>query len=86
MVCPKRVRSISFFKSLLDKDLKTDSASMVKVTLMLRPPNPSMSFNWVGVSGPAWSSCRVSIVGLQSSNLGAAASLSAEYLERACKR
>eukprot|EP00959_Pyramimonas_sp_CCMP1952_P284882 5955777-Pyramimonas_sp.AAC.1 len=28
----------------VDKDLKTDSASMVKVTLMLRPPISSTSF------------------------------------------
>eukprot|EP00959_Pyramimonas_sp_CCMP1952_P039875 833706-Pyramimonas_sp.AAC.1 len=26
-MCPDRVRSVGFFRSLLDKDLKTDSAS-----------------------------------------------------------
>eukprot|EP00959_Pyramimonas_sp_CCMP1952_P119603 2501073-Pyramimonas_sp.AAC.1 len=62
-MCPKRVHAVEFFKSLLDKDLNTDSASMAKVTSMLRPPNSSMSCNCAGVSGPAWSSCRVTTVG-----------------------
>eukprot|EP00959_Pyramimonas_sp_CCMP1952_P427167 8946479-Pyramimonas_sp.AAC.1 len=38
-MCPRRVHSVGFFKSLLGKGLKTDSASMVKVTSMFRPPN-----------------------------------------------
>eukprot|EP00959_Pyramimonas_sp_CCMP1952_P297359 6220733-Pyramimonas_sp.AAC.1 len=59
---PKRAHSVGCFKPLLDKDLNTDSECMVKATLMLRPPNSSMAVNQVGVNGPAWSSCRVTIV------------------------
>eukprot|EP00959_Pyramimonas_sp_CCMP1952_P060476 1263522-Pyramimonas_sp.AAC.1 len=63
LVRPKRVHRVSLCKSLLDKDVKTDSAPMVKVTWLLRQPNSSMSSNWVGVSDPAWSSNRVTVVG-----------------------
>eukprot|EP00959_Pyramimonas_sp_CCMP1952_P408989 8571007-Pyramimonas_sp.AAC.1 len=45
LMCPKRVHSVGFFKALLDNDYRTDAASMVRVTLMPRPPNSSIYFN-----------------------------------------
>eukprot|EP00959_Pyramimonas_sp_CCMP1952_P401567 8413996-Pyramimonas_sp.AAC.2 len=60
---PTSAHSIGCFRSLLGEDLKTDHASMAKATSMLRPPISSKPFNRVGARGPAWSSCRVAIVG-----------------------
>eukprot|EP00959_Pyramimonas_sp_CCMP1952_P190274 3980114-Pyramimonas_sp.AAC.1 len=50
---PKRVHSIGFFKSLLDKDLKTASASMAKVTLVHRPHN-SMAPHGARAESQSW--------------------------------
>ena len=52
-----------FFRSLLERDLKTDSVSMVEATLMTRPPSSKMFLSSSAVSGLECSSWRVTMVG-----------------------
>eukprot|EP00959_Pyramimonas_sp_CCMP1952_P298219 6237717-Pyramimonas_sp.AAC.1 len=63
LICPSKVCSAGILRSLLDNDLYTDSASMVRDTLMARPPTSRMSRSCRGVSAPALSSWRAMSVG-----------------------
>ena len=51
LVCPNNVHSVGFFRSLLERDLKTDSASTVKVALITRPPSSKTFLSSSAVSG-----------------------------------
>ena len=63
LMCPSSVRSAGTFRSLLDKDLNTDSASTVRVTSILSHPCTRSDLSWLGVSTPWDSSCSVTSVG-----------------------
>ena len=52
LMCPSNVRSAGTFRSLLDSDLNTDSASTVRVTSILIPPFSRSDLSWLGESTP----------------------------------
>eukprot|EP00959_Pyramimonas_sp_CCMP1952_P370842 7766683-Pyramimonas_sp.AAC.1 len=63
LICPSKVRSVGILRSLLDSDLYTDSASIVRDALIARPPTARISRSCRGVSAPALGSWRVMSVG-----------------------
>eukprot|EP00959_Pyramimonas_sp_CCMP1952_P192441 4023697-Pyramimonas_sp.AAC.1 len=63
LICPSKVHYVGILRSLLDNDLYTDSASIVRDTLIARPPFSRISRCCRGARAPALSSWRVMSAG-----------------------